>query len=178
MPNPAPSQSLGDRMKAVLPGQALTKRIRRDKAQTLLEFAFVMPVIIIFIGAIVDFGIALDRKIVLTNAAREAARHASLGIDTDPTSIKQVAVDQSQELITTADVTVEWVDKNNDTVVRAGEPVIVRINFSYKLPFLHSVSGLFGGIPLPTDVNLGACADMALGQDVNGVTVSPQGTQC
>src|SRR6185295_1513865 len=100
---------------------------RSSRGQTLIEFALFFPFIAFFLFTIIDFGIALDRKVVFTNAAREAARHAALGVDTNKTSIAQVAVSHSQGAFTTADVNVYWVDLNGDGRVRAGEPVVVQI---------------------------------------------------
>ena len=52
-----------------------------QRGQTLLEFAFVAPLMIIFLLALVDFGIAIDRRLVLDHAVREGARFASVGGD-------------------------------------------------------------------------------------------------
>ena len=50
-----------------------------QRGQTLLEFALVAPLLIFFILALVDFGIAIDRRLVLDHAVREGARYASIG---------------------------------------------------------------------------------------------------
>lgn len=129
-----------------------------------------MPVIIVFIAIIVDFGIGLNRRIIFTNAAREAARYASLGTSTDPGDIQQRAVDHGHSAFEVANVEVYWIDRNGDGKVRAGESVAVKINYVYDLPLMGSVDGLFGD--LADGVNLSACSDMALMQDVSGVVVT------
>lgn len=53
--------------------------LSKQRGQTLLEFAFVAPVILVFLLAIVDFGIAIDRRIVLQHAVREGTRYAAVG---------------------------------------------------------------------------------------------------
>ena len=65
-------------------GPAVVQQLRSRLAgqpggQTLLEFALVAPLLIFFILALVDFGIAIDRRIVLDHAVREGARYASVG---------------------------------------------------------------------------------------------------
>ncbi len=136
--------------------------VTSDKAQSLIEFALFFPFIGFFLFATVDFGIALDRKVIFTNAAREGARYASLGTTTDADAIAQVVVDQSQGAFDTTDVNVYWVDKNGDGKVTAGEPVVVQIEYTYDLPIIDGFPLLGGSVP---SIDLGACTDMALVQD-------------
>jgi Flp pilus assembly protein TadG len=49
-----------------------TKRVERGAAA--VEMALVLPVLLLLIGGIVDFGRAYFTQIMLTNAAREGAR--------------------------------------------------------------------------------------------------------
>lgn len=57
----------------------LNRTLVSDRGQTLLEFAFVAPVVLVFLLAIVDFGIAIDRRAVLEHAVREGGRYAAVG---------------------------------------------------------------------------------------------------
>jgi Flp pilus assembly protein TadG len=47
---------------------------RRHRGQSLVEFALVLPLFLLILAAIVDFGMALSSTITLSNAAREGAR--------------------------------------------------------------------------------------------------------
>lgn len=58
-----------------------TNRVVGREGQTLIEFALVAPLALVFLLAIVDFGIAIDRKLVLDHAVREGARYAAVGGD-------------------------------------------------------------------------------------------------
>jgi Flp pilus assembly protein TadG len=49
-----------------------------ERGAELVEFAFVLPILLVVIGGIVDFGLLFQRYEVVTNAAREGARLASL----------------------------------------------------------------------------------------------------
>ena len=49
-----------------------------ERGAELVEFAFVLPILLVVIGGIVDFGLLFQRYKVVTNAAREGARLASL----------------------------------------------------------------------------------------------------
>jgi Flp pilus assembly protein TadG len=66
----------------------------RGLGQSLVETAIVLPILLLFLAAVVDFGRAFDAYIVLTNAAREGARYT---VNRDPPpltpEIVQIVVD-------------------------------------------------------------------------------------
>jgi Flp pilus assembly protein TadG len=51
----------------------------RDRGSVAVEFALVVPVLLLIVFGIIDFGRALNAQIALTGAAREGARLAALG---------------------------------------------------------------------------------------------------
>ena len=56
------------------------RRIQKaSKGQSLVEFAMVLPLLVILIFGIIDFGMGLRSYISLTNATREGARFAAVG---------------------------------------------------------------------------------------------------
>ena len=56
----------------------LPARVRSQAGAELVEFALVLPILLLVLGGIVDFGLLLQRQQVITNAAREGARLAVL----------------------------------------------------------------------------------------------------
>jgi Flp pilus assembly protein TadG len=48
--------------------------VRRREGQSLIEFALVLPLLLILVFGIIDFSIGLYDKAVITNASREGAR--------------------------------------------------------------------------------------------------------
>jgi hypothetical protein len=50
---------------------------RSDRGASLIETALVLPLLLLLVGGIVDFGFAFNNYITITNAAREGARYAS-----------------------------------------------------------------------------------------------------
>ena len=57
----------------------LVKWLRRNEAgQSMVEMALVLPILLILIGGIVDFGWLFYNQLSLTNAAREGARYAAI----------------------------------------------------------------------------------------------------
>jgi Flp pilus assembly protein TadG len=59
---------------------------RSDSAAALVEFAIVLPILLLIVFGIVDFGRALYTVNNLTSAVREGARLASTQISPDPTT--------------------------------------------------------------------------------------------
>jgi Flp pilus assembly protein TadG len=56
----------------------LVTRLRREDGQAAAEMALVLPILLMVILAIVQFGIALNNYITLTDATRAGARKASV----------------------------------------------------------------------------------------------------
>lgn len=53
----------------------------RDHGAAAVEFALLLPVLILLLGGIIDFGFAFNAQISLTHAAREGVRVEAIGID-------------------------------------------------------------------------------------------------
>ena len=53
----------------------------RDHGAAAVEFALVLPVLILLLGGIIDFGFAFNAQISLTHAAREGVRVEAIGIE-------------------------------------------------------------------------------------------------
>jgi hypothetical protein len=54
---------------------------KKEKAQTLVEFAFVLPLLLLLMVAIIEFGIIFYTQMAVTNAAWEGARAGATIID-------------------------------------------------------------------------------------------------
>jgi Flp pilus assembly protein TadG len=52
----------------------LLARRRRDRGASAVEFALILPVFVLIIAAIVDFGFIFAQQVSLNNAARDASR--------------------------------------------------------------------------------------------------------
>ena len=57
-------------------------RTRRERGAAAVEMAIILPVLLLVIGGIVDFGRAFYYSVVTTSAAREGARMLALGYTT------------------------------------------------------------------------------------------------
>lgn len=56
----------------------MRNRLRDQRGVELVEFALTLPLLLVLVFALMDFGILLQRYQVVTNAAREGARLASM----------------------------------------------------------------------------------------------------
>jgi Flp pilus assembly protein TadG len=56
----------------------VTQALRSERGAELIEFAFALPLLLLVFAGIVDFGFLFQRYEVVTNAAREGARLATL----------------------------------------------------------------------------------------------------
>lgn len=66
-----------------MPGKKNTQQMnnQRSRGQSLIEFALVLPMLLVLILGAMDFGRMFYTKIVITNAAREGANYISRNID-------------------------------------------------------------------------------------------------
>ena len=56
----------------------LKKRIENERGQTMTEFAFVLPILLVVLFGIIQFGIAFNNYVALTDAARAASRKGAV----------------------------------------------------------------------------------------------------
>jgi Flp pilus assembly protein TadG len=54
-------------------------RPRAERGAAAVEFALVVPLLLVVLFGIIDFGFAINRYAIVNNAAREGVREASLG---------------------------------------------------------------------------------------------------
>ena len=128
-------------------GRASGKQKRRERGQSLVETAVVLPILLLLVAAIVDFGRAFDVYIVLTNAAREGARWGSVNPQLSEAEVAQIVIDDV--LGSGTNITpIDEFDGDNVTVLgqEAGsEEVTVTVTCDFDLWF-----GRMIGIPTVT----------------------------
>ena len=54
--------------------------IRGEKGQSLVEFALVLPVLVLLVIGMIEFGRVLNVWLIVGNGAREGARYAAVGL--------------------------------------------------------------------------------------------------
>jgi Flp pilus assembly protein TadG len=100
--------------------------MKSEKGQSLVEFALILPIFLLLLFAILDFGRIYFAYLTIDHAGREAARAASIG----STDIEEVAVSNASSINLTEDqVTFTTLD---------GEATIT---ITYPIDFLTPVIG-------------------------------------
>jgi hypothetical protein len=153
-----------------VPVPAPASRPRRERAQALIEFALLLPLFLVFLLAIVDFGFAMDRRISLQHAVREGARYAA--VHDSVSDIQQHTATQSLGIVDPADVDVCYENSNgNGSVGDAGDGVRVSATLTYEFPIMREIMGAFGVNPASIDMTPSGTA--RLEQSVTGGPVCP-----
>jgi Flp pilus assembly protein TadG len=141
-----------------------THRLRSERGAELIEFALILPLLMLIILGLVDFGFLFQRFEVVTNAAREGARMAVLpGYATADVNARVAAYVSAGGVATTSTNPVVTVT-NVNIAVGGGLPTMPgkQVQVSYVSPYLFigPIAGLFGGSF--TTANLTAVAVMRL----------------
>ena len=120
----------------------------RDDGAAAVELALVLPVLLLLLLGIIDFGRAWSWQIALTQAAREGVRVAALRLDstTPAARVREVArpdVPASQPIAVTVSTTCPAVTTATTPSVR----VTATTTYTWA-PALDGVLGLVGAPPL------------------------------
>lgn len=147
---------------------AIREAHRQEGGQAVIEFAFVLPLILALLLVLVDFGMAVDHRLVLQHAVSEGVREAMV---TDQASqIIDTTVDQSQGLLTSGDVSVCYRDQDgNGNPGDIGDKVRVAVNYTYAFSVGGGEMLSAFGVPVPS-IEMDPSAVAALQTKVEGAT--------
>lgn len=120
---------------------------REERGQSLVEFALVLPVLLLILVGIFNFGQLFYSDIVINEAARDAARYASIGVS--QTEILQVIGQDCQTL------NVSQVNTSISQPYPQSSGMPVTITITYPVPIMLPLS-LF----LPSTIQLHAVMTM------------------
>lgn len=126
------------------------RMFRREEGQAAFEFILILPLFILFLLLLIDFGILMYEYVSVSNAAREGARYGSVncGADCTVTLIQNRTAERSSGVIgDPLEVTVTW-----PLGVSRGDPVAVRVDHTYSFLFF------------PASVPVVSCSEMRLEQ--------------
>jgi hypothetical protein len=136
---------------------------RKEKGQSMVEFALVLPLFLIVMFLIVDFGVGFSRWLVVTNAAREGARFGSVGATTS--DIEDRTSNTSNGLLDTSDIDVGYEDLDGGGI-GPGDSVVVNAEYEYALitPIGQMLDFAFGSL------TLASCSDMRVEVELAGAS--------
>jgi len=130
-----------------------TLKIYDRKGASAIEFALVLPVLVLLLFGIIEFSIILFDKAVITNASREGARAGIVFADPRPTDAQISAVVNtycSDHLITfgSASPVTTFPIRGSSS----GDTLSVRVLYQYDFLVLPNfISSLTGGINLAAE---------------------------
>jgi len=113
--------------------------IKSEKGASAVEFAIILPILIILVFGIVEFGIAYNNYIALTHAAREGARLAAV------IKYEDFDADEFDEIVRESSPTVkdfiESITVENPDGVSIGSRVVVTVTgevLNIEIPLVGS----------------------------------------
>lgn len=108
--------------------------IKNENGANAVEFAIILPILVVLIFGIFQFGLAYNNYITITHAAREGARLAA--VDLNNPYLKQIIIERAYPLpITEGDIIISTPEGTN-----IGDPVEVEItyNITIEIPLVGS----------------------------------------
>jgi len=118
----------------------MRKRLRSESGASAVEFALLLPVLMMILFGIIEFGMALYRQAILTNASREGAR---LGIVQSAPPITTAMIDAAIDTyLTSAGITPGTVSRTIVAGGVTGTPVSVALTLPYTFVSLPGLTGI------------------------------------
>jgi Flp pilus assembly protein TadG len=121
---------------------------RNEKGATLVEFAFILPIFILFVFGIIDFGWAYSQNLDVKQGAREGGRLVAVnsGVGGSATarcqSLQTQIKNRTTELTDASEtVVISFTDANGNGTKDIGE--LAAVTVAYPLSSLSGVSGIF-----------------------------------
>jgi len=157
--------------KATRKVRRLLPLFRRENGQATFEFVLILPIFILFLLLLVDFGIMMYEYVSVSNAVREGARYGAVncgaGGACDAGEVAARVIDRSGGILSDpTEVTVGWMDNDADGRNYArGDSVVVKVEHDYDFLFF------------PATIPVVSCADMRLEQTDDGDPL-PSGSGC
>ena len=126
------------------------KRRQRDEGQDLVEYALVLPVLLLLIAAIMWFAMLVFAKFTIANAAREGARMGVVYYETDDdraAAVTSTVLDRALALGLTSD--------NLEITYPAERMIRVDVTYEYQLlSFLAEAVGVEDMLTLTTGTTM------------------------
>jgi Flp pilus assembly protein TadG len=106
--------------------------ITNERGQTMTEFAIVLPILVVLLFGIVQFGITFNNYVTLTDAARAGARRAAVARnESDPVGAATTAVRSSA-----TDLNQTKLNVSVDSSWTPGSDVTITASYPYSISLL------------------------------------------
>lgn len=132
----------------------LRRLASREQGAQIVEFAFLLPIFLLLVFGIIDFGRAYFSWIIITNGAREGARAAAVGVPASTVAGKvQGAVSGLYVTSFSCSTTMGALCITTDNIGGdPGAPVTVSVSYNFSFLVLPNIMALAGNPGLPGGV--------------------------
>jgi Flp pilus assembly protein TadG len=113
----------------------IKSRIRRDDGQAFVEFAIVLPMLVLLVFGITQFGMAFRNYLAITDAARVAARAAAVKRTSSPCTAARTAI---QNTVSAG----QWTQISGRITCTAGPNVGDQVKIAIKYPYSIGLPGV------------------------------------
>lgn len=128
------------------------RRCSDERGSVALEFALVVPILLLIVMGIIDFGYMLNRDSVINNAARDGARVASLDGSYDQirasvsSELDGAGIDTSDTSIVSITICSDGSDCGSSYAAQSGSTVSVTVTYTHHwITPAGSLCAMFGG---------------------------------
>ena len=132
---------------------------RREEGSALVEFALILPLLVLLLFGVIEFGLLLYNQQVITNASREGARYGIVARVPERRSvaeITQVVNDYcASNMITFGSGTPSTTANPHSLTATFGDDLTVTVSFQYDFLVLPGFIGsLIGGTDLRAETTM------------------------
>ena len=120
-------------------------KLKGEKGQSVVEVALILPILIVILGGIIDFGWVYSCQISANNAVREAARYASIHLydsssDDDAAAARNIVATHAAQLPDTTSVDLACFDTDGN-----GSDDAVMVTVTAPIPLITGISSTLLG---------------------------------
>ena len=105
------------------------RRRPRSRGQALVEFAVVLPVFLLILAGVIDFGLGLYSQMTVINAAREGARYAVVNTPLNTSNV----TNRVEAMTGGLDQSQLTVNVSCQAACASGDTVVVRVDYDYHM---------------------------------------------
>lgn len=105
------------------------RSLKKNKGQSLVETALVLPIMLLLLTGIIDFGLLFNNYIIVSNASREGVRSAAVGYTDD--KIMAVVTGVAAEL--DEDRLAVSITPDHASGRSTGDAVMVTVQYDYNM---------------------------------------------
>lgn len=119
----------------------IKRRNNREQGQALVEFTVILPVLLIVLWGIFQFGVAFNDYIQVTSAAREAARKAAVSRSLGSAAAASAAIAAAKTTAPDLHLSDSQITVSPSNNWNQGTDVTVTVKYPFKINLLGRVMG-------------------------------------